>query len=152
MHAEYLKQDEELVIIGPAVRTSPEQAARDIPAFWQRFMQESLPLLPGASDVYAVYCDYESDYRGPYTMLLGVRADAATPVPEGMRKVVIPRGDYARFMARGDPAQALWRTWAHVWSQWERRGERRYAADFERHALAAMGQGLVEAEVVVGLS
>ena len=152
MHAEYLKQDEDLVIIGPALRTSPEQAARDIPAFWQRFMQECLPLLKGASDVYAVYCDYESDSRGPYTLVLGVRADAGAPVPEGMRQAVIPSGHYARFMARGDPAQALWRTWAHVWEAWERRGERRYAADYERYALASLGQGIVEAEVVVGLS
>ena len=152
MHAEYLKQDEELVIIGPALRTSTEQAARDIPAFWQRFMQESLPVLKGARDVYAVYCDYESDYLGPYTMLLGVQVDAKASVPEGMSKVVIPRGNYARFMAQGDPAQVIWRTWAHVNGAWERRGERRYSADFERYALASMGQGPVEAEVLVGLS
>ncbi len=152
MHAEYLKQDEDLVILGVALRTSSEQAARDIPALWQRFMQESLARLPAAGDVYAVYCDYESDFRGPYTMVLGVPASVETPIPDGMRKVVIPRGDYARFMARGDPAQALWGTWAHVWNAWERRGERRYAADFERHARASLGQGHIEAEVVVGLS
>ncbi|MCP3141567.1 GyrI-like domain-containing protein [Pyxidicoccus xibeiensis] len=152
MHAEYLKQDEDLVILGPALRTSPEQAARDIPAFWQRFMREFLPRLPEAGDIYAVYCDYESDFRGPYTLVLGVRAGAETPVPDGMRRVLIPRGPYARFMARGDPAQALWRTWAHVWEAWERRGERRYAADYERHARTTVGQGHMEAEVMVGLS
>jgi predicted transcriptional regulator YdeE len=152
MHAEYLKQDEDLVIIGPALRTAPEQAARDLPALWQRFMQESLPRLPGATDVYSVYCDYESDFRGPYTVVLGVRASAETPVPEGMRRVRIPRGAYARFIARGDPAEAILRTWAHVWHAWERRGERRYIADFERHPLASLGQGVIEAEVMVGLS
>lgn len=152
MHAEYLKQDEDLVIIGPALRISPEKASQDIPPFWQRFMQEHLPALKAERDVYAVYCDYESDYRAPYTMVIGVRADAAAPVPEGLRRVVIPRGEYARFIARGDPAQAVFQTWVHIWESWERRAERRYGADFERYELAAMGRGTVEAEVLVGLA
>ncbi|QSQ21869.1 effector binding domain-containing protein [Pyxidicoccus parkwayensis] len=152
MHAEYLKQDEDLVIIGPAIRTSSEKAGQDIPLFWQRFMREHLPALKDARDVYAVYCDYESDYRGPYTLVIGTRVSAEAPVPEGLRRVVIPRGEYARFIARGDPAQALVRSWAHVWNDWERRGARRYVADFERHDLAAMTRGTVEAEVHVGLT
>ncbi|WP_163991280.1 GyrI-like domain-containing protein [Pyxidicoccus caerfyrddinensis] len=152
MHAEYLKQDEDLVIIGPALRTSPEQAGQDIPHFWQRFMREHLPARKDARDVYAVYCDYESDHRGPYTLVIGTRAPAEAPVPDGLRRVVIPRGEYARFMARGDPARALWATWAHVWEAWERRAERRYVADFERYEVAAMARGVLEAEVLVGLS
>ncbi|WP_246356976.1 GyrI-like domain-containing protein [Pyxidicoccus fallax] len=152
MHAEYLRQDEELVIIGPALRTSPEQAGQDIPLHWQRFMREHLPSLKDVHDVYAVYCDYERDHRGPYTMVIGTRVSADAPVPEGLRRVVIPRGEYARFMTRGDPAQAVVRTWAHVWDGWERRGERRYVADFERHAVSAMARGTTEAEVWVGLS
>ncbi|RKH40841.1 AraC family transcriptional regulator [Corallococcus sicarius] len=152
MHAEYLKQDEDVVIIGLAVRIAPEQAARDIPLLWQRFMQMHLPTLEPTHDVYAVYCEYERDHTGPYTMLLGTRVDAKAPVPEGLRRVVLPRGAYARFIARGDPAQALWRTWSHVWNEWERRGERRFAADFERYERAALGRDTVEAEVLVGLA
>jgi predicted transcriptional regulator YdeE len=145
----------DLVIFGTALRTSAKTAAEDIPAFWQRFMRDGLAArLPRRSDddgVYAVYCDYESDHGGAYTMVLGVAVDAGAEVPAGVRRVRVPKGRYARFRAEGDPAQVVWQTWAHVNEQWIGRRERRYIADFERYDPRAMGSGSVRAEIVVGL-
>ncbi len=159
MKVESSKQQADVVIIGLGVRTSFERAATDIPALWQRVMQEgSLERVARRSDdpdVYAVYTDYESDYRGAYTMVVGVPVDPATPTPPGMQRAVIPAGSYAKVRAEGPPQEALWGAWRFFWETWPQRGERRYAADFERYdpaALAGFAQNHVGVDVVVGVS
>jgi predicted transcriptional regulator YdeE len=64
-----LELPSELTIIGLAVRTRPEDAAADIPALWQRFFAEGAARRLTAADahLYAVYCDYQRDFRAPYT-------------------------------------------------------------------------------------
>jgi predicted transcriptional regulator YdeE len=156
MRAEELNRQEALVVTGPALRTSAEHAATDIPAFWQRFMDERwLERLERRADdpaVYSVYCDYESDFRGAYTMVLGIAAQDSAPPPNGARHVVVPAGHYAQFVAKGDPAQTLWRAWAYIGEEWPGRTQRRYAADFERHDLSSLGAADVEVTILVGLA
>jgi predicted transcriptional regulator YdeE len=141
----------DLTILGLAVRTRPETAMADIPALWQRLFAEGVPGALPASDahLYAVYCDYERDFRDAYTLVLGVAVDAHTPVPPGMRRVRVPAGRYARFAVRGDPAEVVWGAWQHVNGAWPRKEERRYVADFERYTGASPGHAAVE--VCVGL-
>jgi predicted transcriptional regulator YdeE len=133
----------ELVVIGLAQRLEASVAATEIPRLWQRFQREhALPRPPGDAATYAVYCDYESDWRGAYTLVLGVAAAADAPVPAGMRRVAIPPGRYARFSANGDPAQVIWQTWMHINTVWC--GARQYLADYERYTDD-------EAEIAVGV-
>ena len=156
MKAERFEISDDFVIVGTALRTSPRTDATDIPPFWQRFLAEGIPRrLPRRSDdasVYAVYCDYESDFNGPYTMVLGVAVAANAEVPAGMRRVRVPKGRYARFVAEGDPSRVIWQTWGHINGEWELRSERRYIADFERYPADAAPGGPTRAEVVVGLA
>jgi predicted transcriptional regulator YdeE len=155
MTPEHVELPEDLIVVGTAIRTSPETAAADIPALWQRFMQDDLAnQVPQRSDdpaTYAVYCDYQSDYRGPYTLLLGVAVKHGAPVPDQMRRTRIPSGHYASFHVEGDPAQVIWQTWQHINERWDARNQRRYVADFERYAPEALPGGAVKADVVVGL-
>lgn len=154
MEALILESSADLVIVGIAVRTSPEGAAQDIPAAWERFMREGIAdRVAGriGDSIYAVYCDYQTDYRGAYTMVVGVEADPAAEVSDGMRRVRIPSGRYAQFVASGDPTHVIWQTWSRINEQWLKRGERRYIADFERYAPGAMTPQKVQAEIVVGL-
>jgi predicted transcriptional regulator YdeE len=147
--------DRDLTIIGCATRTRPEAAASDIPALWQRFRQEGVAARLQASDafLYALYCDYESDHRGAYTMVLGVACAADAPVPEGMRRVRVPAGRFARFPVAGNPAEVVWKAWAYINGEgagaWGRGVERRYIADFERYAKISMTEA--EADLCVGL-
>jgi predicted transcriptional regulator YdeE len=159
MDAEFYETKADVIVVGPSIRTSPEKAAQDIPAFWQRFSRqgflERLPRRQNDPSLYAIYCEYEGDYSKPYTMILGVSVEPGTRTPDGTQRVLIPSGSYARFLAKGDPSQVIWSTWMHICERWERRRERRYAADFERYelsSLASMAQGEVEAEIVVGLA
>jgi predicted transcriptional regulator YdeE len=155
MKPEFFENPADIVIMGIAVRTSPPSAAHDIPALWQRFMHEDvaarLQRRGDDSSIYAVYCDYESDHRGAYTMDLGVAVDAAAAVPSSMRRVRIAKGLYARFLAKGDPKRVVWQTWADINERWQKPGERRYLADFERYDPASMAVDAIEAEVVIGL-
>jgi predicted transcriptional regulator YdeE len=153
MEATPLDQPHDLVIVGIPCRTSPASAARDVPAHWQRFSRQDVAARVGAirrgDHVYAVYCDYETDDRGPYTMVLGLAVQTGSPVLDGLRRVRVPAGRYVRFQAKGDPATALWTTWSHVNGVWADRGRRRYIADFERYAGSTTGP--IEADVVVGV-
>lgn len=146
----------DLVVIGLPLRTSPERAVTEIGPHWQRFMREgiasTIAAKAGDAHLYAVYCDYESDHRGPYTMVLGVAVEPDTVVPPGLRRVRVPVGRYASFAAKGDPAQVIWQTWTYVSSEWKERERRRFIADFERYAPGAMSASSVDADVMVGLS
>ncbi len=158
MNVQNTQQPADRVVIGLGVRTSLSGAPTDIPALWQRVMHEGslerVQRLTTDENVYAVYTDYESDYRGAYTMVIGVAVDAATPVPEGMQRAVVPAGAYAAVRAEGPPKEAIWGAWRFFWEEWLQRSERRYAADFERYdpaALAGLAQNHVAVDVVVGI-
>jgi len=75
MLAEPFELDGDLVVVGWAIRTSAQTASADIPALWQRFSPD-----PTSPDVYAVYCDYETDARSAYTMVLGTAVDQSREV------------------------------------------------------------------------
>lgn len=149
--AEALSLSSDLTILGLALRTRPEDAAQDIPALWQRFFAEGVPgKLPAlGAEVYALYCDYEGDHRGAYTLVLGVAVAPDAELPAGMRRVRIPAGRFARFAVSGDPAQVVWQAWSHINGAWANQGERRYTVDFERYTKLAPGD--VTAEICVGL-
>jgi predicted transcriptional regulator YdeE len=154
MKPERIDIAEDIVIVGIALATTPETAARDIPAFWQRFLSEDVAsqLTRGADrSIYAVYCDYRTDYSGPYTLVLGGAVPSDTPIPTGMRRVRIVSGRYAAFPAKGEPSEVIWRTWAEINQRWPGRSERRYVSDFERYRPEAMSGGSLDAEILVGL-
>ena len=128
----------DLVIIGLATPTSAARAATDIPAAWQRFAAAGLPPTDGYT--YAVYCDYESDFSGRYTLVLGVAAAPTAPVPEGMRRVRMPIGEYRSIPVEGDPSQVIWQAWAKVNAS---DASRRYIADCERYTSRTSAELLV---------
>jgi predicted transcriptional regulator YdeE len=143
------------VIVGIAVRTSLSDAAKDIPATWERFFREgvleTLPRDPADACLYAVYTDYQSDFAGPYTMVLGVAVPEDAKVPVGCRRVTVPSGPYATFALEGDPSRIVWSAWQHVNGAWPERARRRYVADFERYPLETAGRAQVSLTISVGL-
>lgn len=141
----------DLTIIGLAIRTRAEATAQDIPALWSRFYQEGIAQRLPALDpqIYALYCDYESDFAGAYTMVLGVACAADAAVPAGLRRVRVPAGRFATLAVSGDPAQVVGRGWDHINGAWPGKEGRRYVADFERYSRVTFGDA--DAEICVGL-
>jgi predicted transcriptional regulator YdeE len=125
--------------IGVRTRNTDEMDPRKarIPALWGRFFGEGIAAKiarsPADALVAGVYCEYESDHNGAYSLVAGVIADARTPVPAGMRKVAVPDGSYLVFRGRGEMPSVVVDTWRAVWQHFAdpTHGERAYAVDFE---------------------
>ncbi len=81
---------EPFFIMGISIRTTNEdqQAAKDIPALWQRFWNEDiLSKIPNktGNTLYCAYTDYESDFTKPYTTVLGCKVSSLGTIPQGLK-------------------------------------------------------------------
>ena len=121
-------------IIGIAVRTTNEngQAAKDIPALWNRFIAEEIAaMIPGKKDqsIYCVYTDYEKDHTRPYTTIIGCRVDNLKNIPEGMVGKTFHEQNYSMHTAMGNLLQgAVYNEWVKIWNS---DLSRTFTADFE---------------------
>lgn len=127
-------QKENLKIIGISVRTTNQnqQAAKDIPALWEQFVTTNvIDKIPNKLDgkVFSVYTDYESDYMGSYTTILGCEVSSLENVPEGMTTVEIPEDFYTNFTINGKLNENIvYNKWLEIWQSDIKRS---YHSDFE---------------------
>ena len=135
-------------VVGIACRASNSRADL-IQELWQRFTQEkiSAQLTERASDaVYALYCDYESDHTGEYSLVIGCEVPpytlAATEPPPGLVVAAVPAAFYGVIDSRGPQPQTTVDIWKKVWTS---HVKRTYVCDFEVY------WGPVAAEVFVGI-
>lgn len=122
-------------IIGIAVRTTNQnnQAMQDLGGLWGRFFAEGIiDKIPGAApgEVVCVYTDYDSDYTGYYTAIIGAFVSGLDAIPEGMTGRTFPQADYKQFTAKGEMPAALIHTWMDIWQQ-DKTLNRAYTADLE---------------------
>jgi predicted transcriptional regulator YdeE len=110
------------------------RSTKDSMAAWTVFLQtnasakiknRSLP-----PSMYAVYSDYESDWRGKYSFLIGTGVTRAGTVPEGMEIRHIPAQTYVVFTAKGPMPDAILAVWSLVWLS---DLPRKYTYDFEMY-------------------
>jgi predicted transcriptional regulator YdeE len=123
-----------LTVIGISRRTSNAdgRSMKDIPATWTDFLQRNAGAkiknrsLPPA--MFAVYSDYESDWRGEYSYLIGCGVTRAPVVSEGMEVRRIPAQSYAVFTAKGRMPDEVLAIWSMIWLSGL---PRTYTFDFE---------------------
>ncbi len=122
-------------IIGIAVRTTNEkgQAAKDIPALWQQFMNENvLSKIPDKIDdtIYSLYTNYEGDHTQPYTTIIGCRVKNIDSVPEGMMGQSFDGGNYLKMTIKGNLAEGIvTNQWLKIWEMNDL--DRIYTVDFD---------------------
>lgn len=103
-------------------------------ATWTDFLQQNATAkiknrsLPMA--MYAIYADYESDWRGEYSYLIGCGVNRAGTIPEGMDIRKIPAQTYAVFTAKGQMPDEILAVWSMVWLS---DLPRMYTFDFEMY-------------------
>jgi len=108
------------------------RSLRDIPACWQEFLATKAAarithrIIPPV--MYAVYSDYESDWTGEYSYLLGCGVTSAANPPKGLTVRHIPEQKYALFKARGPMPDAVVGIWGGIWGS---DLPRTYCCDFE---------------------
>ncbi|RXM50342.1 MULTISPECIES: GyrI-like domain-containing protein [unclassified Chryseobacterium] len=142
-------------VIGIAVRTTNEneQAAKDIPVLWEKFMQENvLNNIPNKIDntIYSIYTDYEKDHTKPYTTLLGCKVESLENIPEGMIGKSFEGGDYIRFTAKGNLGEGLViNEWFKIWNM---DLGRTFTADFEIYGEKAQNPSDAEVDILIAIN
>jgi predicted transcriptional regulator YdeE len=108
-------------VVGIARRTSNAdgRSTKDIMAAWAAFLQTNASAKIKSRAVpptmYAVYSDYESNWRGEYSYLIGCGVTRAGTVPDGMEEKKIPAQTYAVFSAKGQMPDEVLAIWSMVW-------------------------------------
>ena len=115
-------------ICGVKTRTKNEDeidGKGKIPALWSKFMSE---YYDGESEIYSVYCNYESDLNGHYDNFIGTRSRQ-----KGDENLDIQSGKYALFSFANE-LQNVAKFWGEIWRYFESSElERAYKTDFEKY-------------------
>ena len=121
-------------LIGLCIRTHPDTAAADIGRLWQSWFGSDHAAALDTVDhtVYCAYHHYEGDYQHAYSVTLGKKAAADTPIPAGCTELLVPAQHYAVYPAEGEMPQAIVDTWRHIWQN-DARLPRRYQVDFDAY-------------------
>lgn len=125
-------------VVGISIRTTNAggQAATDIEQLWQKFWGENIAdKIPNkvSTEIYAVYTDYETDFTGPYTTIIGLPVHSLAAVPEGFTGLEIGRTTYREFTVKGKMPEAVGNSWMEIWADTALNDKRAYKADFTVH-------------------
>lgn len=120
-------------VVGISVRTINQngQSRADISELWQRFIGENLiAKIPDkvSAETYCVYTDYESDFNGAYTTIIGCRVNSINNIPEGFTKKDILKGKYLKIESKGKLPDCVVQSWVTIWQS---AIDRAYLADFD---------------------
>ncbi|KQC00051.1 GyrI-like domain-containing protein [Pedobacter sp. Hv1] len=123
-------------VIGISVRTTNQngQSSKDIEGLWGKFWGEAIQKqIPNkvSDDIYAVYTDYETDFNGPYTTIVGLPVSSLENIPKGFVGITIETGVYQKFTSKGKMPAAVFNTWLEIWRN--KNLNRAYKADFTIH-------------------
>jgi predicted transcriptional regulator YdeE len=132
MYFENVELDEFLVI-GISVRTMNQngQSQKDIGELWGKFMGENIAAkIPDktSNNIYCIYTDYESDFTGAYTTVLGCRVGSIINIPEGLIAKKILASEYRVYRSTGKLPYSVLHTWKAIWDS---DVKRKYLADFD---------------------
>src|ERR1700756_3559863 len=89
----------EFHIAGISIRTTNKggQSQKDIGELWGRFMSDNIAhkISGKVNDkVYCIYTEYETDFMGEYTTILGFEVSKNANIPEGIVLKTIPASTY----------------------------------------------------------
>lgn len=123
----------EFYVIGVSVRTTNQngQSQIDIGELWGQFIGQSLIEKISnkvTRDIYCIYTDYESDFYGPYTTILGCKVASFKNIPEGFVSKTIPATKYLLYKSEGKLPDCVAETWSNIWKS---DTNRKYIADFD---------------------
>ncbi|HLA58958.1 MAG TPA: GyrI-like domain-containing protein [Puia sp.] len=141
-------------IIGISVRTTNvnNKALKDIGDLFGNFAgQNIMGKIPNkmTEDIYCVYTDYESDYNGPYTAIVGCKVSSLNDIPTGLIGKIIPESKYQVYRSTGKLSISLSKTWEGIWNT---DVDRRYSADFDIYSERAKDYENGEVDTYVAIN
>jgi len=102
-----------------------ERIMQKITDLWQEASEQ----LPKNENTYGVYHNYESDYKGDYSLSIAIENH------NGESMIEIPKNNkYRIFKVDTTDPQGIFHTWSKIWEQ-EEAGilQRAYSFDFEKY-------------------
>ena len=140
-------------IIGISVRTTNvnNKALKDIGELFGNFVgQNIMEKIPNkmAEDIYCVYTDYESDFNGAYTAIVGCKVSSLNDIPTGLIAKAIPDSKYQVYRSTGKLSVSLSKTWEGIWNT---DLNRRYSADFDIYGEKAIDYENAEVDTYVAI-
>ncbi|HEY2347818.1 MAG TPA: GyrI-like domain-containing protein [Puia sp.] len=141
-------------IIGIFVRTTNanNKALKDIGDLFGRFMGQNISdRIPDkiSGDIYCVYTDYETDFNGPYTTIVGCKVSSLKEIPAGLIGKTIPGSKYQVYTSTGKLSESLAKTWEGIWNT---EVDRRYSADFDIYGEKARDFENAEVDTYVAIN
>ena len=130
-----MEQIETFKIIGIKTETTHQngKSAMDLGKLWEKFYTDNIPSkIPNkkSEEIYAIYTDYESDYHGAYTTIIGQKVESLDQIPDGLIGREFNGGTYQKFVAKGQMPNAVVASWTEIWGK-DKELNRKYTADFE---------------------
>lgn len=125
-------------IVGISTRTVNAfgQSAIDIEALWQKFWNGQIQnkiFNKITEEIYAVYTNYETDFTGEYTTIIGFAVNSLDEIPTDMVGITIEKTSYLKIDSKGKMPEAIANTWLEIWEDEELNSKRAYKADFTIH-------------------
>jgi len=128
------------------------RSLQDIPACWQEYLSTKAvartPHRAKPTIMLALYSDYETDWTGEYSYLLGCGVTKADKLPKGLVARHIPAQTYAHFRAQGPMPDAVVGVWAGIWGT---DMPRTYLCDFEVYDARFTDKKNPEVDIYVGI-
>ena len=130
-----MKQIDSFKIIGISTETTNEngKSAKDLGKLWGRFYSENISNQISnkeSDEIYSIYTDYETDYKGKYTSIIGLKVNSLDSIPNGLIGREFESGIYTKFVAKGEMPNAVVEMWKEIWIK-DKELNRKYSADFE---------------------
>ncbi len=104
-----------------------------IEALWEKFWSEDIQnkISNKTSDeIYAVYTDYESDFTGHYTTIIGMSVDSLENIPKEFVGITIETDNYKKIVSKGKMPEAVVEIWLEIWADQNLNSRRAYNTDF----------------------
>ncbi|MFZ5951493.1 MAG: AraC family transcriptional regulator [Candidatus Rifleibacteriota bacterium] len=112
----------EFVVIGKQIATTPDgQNFKEIPMFWQRYMQEKtsqkIPNKVTPWKEYGICADGDENSRC-FIYMIGAEVSSTAEIPAGMVARRIPASTYAVFTSKGPMPEAIQEVWKYIYGTW----------------------------------
>lgn len=124
-----------LKIVGLSARTRNKigEPNIEIMNLWAKFMTKNISEQiknKVSHNIYSIYTDYESNFMGEYTVLLGFAVEDLNDVPPDLVGRVFPEAQFKVIPAKGAMPDAVIQTWIDIWNK-DSTLNRAYNYDFE---------------------
>jgi predicted transcriptional regulator YdeE len=152
----------EIKLVGLAIKTNNELELKEstanigtiINTYHRDRIAEKIDYRKKSGTTYSLYTDYESDFRGDYTYIVGEEVASFGSLIQGLVPCVIPAQTYIRFTGGPGPLPALCiDMWQEIWGMTDEElgGKRSYLADFEIYDVRALDPNNAEIDIYIGI-